>query len=87
MDGGDREKQMSIEISALVKAKNDSLRRSRALEAKRRKQCQSKETANSSENIPASQATRPRAERLQESLIAGSSPAIRLKTYSLCLRA
>jgi hypothetical protein len=66
---------MSIEIRALVKAKNESLRRSRVLEAKRRKQCQSKETANSSEkNIPASQSMRPHAERLQESLISGSSP-------------
>ena len=36
MDGGEKQKQKSAEIGALVKAKNDSLRRMRALEARRR---------------------------------------------------
>jgi len=75
MDGGDKEKHMSVEIRALVKAKNDSLRRSRALEARHRRQCQSQKTVSSSENdVPASKTMRPQAERVKESLIPGSNP-------------
>lgn len=72
MDAGEKQKQKSIEISVLVKAKNDSLRRFRALEAKRRPQCQTQETVKSSQNtMPASNpASNPmlfEAETLQES--------------------
>lgn len=75
MDGGSKEKQKSIEIRALVKAKNDGLRRSRAPEAKRRQQCHSQETTNSSKkDISRSRTMRSESEKLLESLIAVSSP-------------
>jgi len=75
MDGGEKEKQKSLEIRAVVKVKNDSLRRSRALEAKRRRQCRLQDTAELSQiNIPNGAATSSKAERLMESPIANSSP-------------
>ncbi|RDW56675.1 hypothetical protein BP6252_14061 [Coleophoma cylindrospora] len=89
MDGGEKEKQMAIEIRTLVKAKNDCLRSSRALEAKRRQQCRSKETASSFDtNIPASKSTRYQQDRLLQSLIAVSNPldAPGLHAISLSLK-
>jgi len=50
MDGGGKEKLMSAKISAFVKAKNDSLRRSRAFGAKGRLRRDLQETANCDSN-------------------------------------
>lgn len=76
MDGGEKQKRKSNEISLLVKAKNDSLRRSRALEAKRRPQCQTQETVKSSQNnMPASEVVLYEVDTLQEASNTGFVPS------------
>ncbi|RDW58395.1 hypothetical protein BP5796_12325 [Coleophoma crateriformis] len=79
---------MAIAIRMFVKAKNDRLRSSRALEAKRRQRFQSQETANSFEtNIPVTKSMKYQQDRLLQSLIAVSNPldAPGLQAISLSL--
>jgi hypothetical protein len=84
MDGREKQKQKSTEIGVLVKAKNDSLRRSRALEAKRRPHCQTQETAKSSQNyVPARDPMLFEAETLQGSSSTCLFPSVVSSLHSM----
>ncbi len=74
MDGGEREKMVSSEISSHIKARNATLRRSRALEAKRRQQGQLQNIAASSQNNgPINETAKSKTPSLPESLVPNSN--------------
>jgi hypothetical protein len=83
MKDGEKGRQLLIEINAIVKVKNDSLRRSRALEVIHRKQYQSQEVERLFQNITSEPKTTSRPEILQTLPFAVSNPSVSSDLYFL----